>query len=66
MAKQKRSQLTAAPLPQRMTFAGSSAGAIDETTNSLPPTSLAAWFADEAAVAAFSVPLKPQGAARGV
>ena len=65
MARRK-SQLTSGPLPRQMRFSGSSAGAIDETTTSLPPTTLAAWFSDEAQVAAFSVPLKPQGAARAV
>ena len=63
MARRK-SQLTTGPIPQRMQFAGGSAGAIDETTTSRPPTSLAAWFSDEAAVAAFAMPVKPQEARR--
>ena len=65
MARRK-SQLTTAPLPRRMEFAGGSSGALDPSTQPLPETSLAAWFGDEAQVAAFSVPLKPQGAARAV
>ena len=64
MAKQQRSKLTTGALPRRMQFAGGSAGAIDETTTSRPPTSLAAWFSDEAAVAKFAMPVKPQEARR--
>ena len=62
MAKQKRSQLTSGPIPQRMTFAGGSSGALDPTTQPLPESSLAAWFSDEAAVAAFSTPVVPRQA----
>ena len=62
MAKQQRSrsQLTTGPIPRRMQFAGGSSGALDQSTVSLPPTSLAAWFSDEAAVARFSQPVKPR------
>ena len=60
MAKQQRSKLTTGALPRRMQFAGCSAGAIDETTTSRPPTSLAAWFSYEAAVQAFSTPVAPR------
>ena len=58
--KQPPSKLTSAPLPRRMQFAGGSSGALDQSTVSLPPTSLAAWFSDEAATAAFSAPVKPR------
>ena len=58
--KQPPSKLTSAPLPRRMQFAGGSSGALDQSTVSLPPTSLAAWFSDEAAVARFSQPVRPR------
>ena len=64
MAKQQRSQLTTGALPRRMQFAGGSAGAIDQSTVKMPPTSLAAWFSDEAAVRAFAMPVRPQEARR--
>ena len=63
MARRK-SQLTTGPIPQRMQFAGGSSGALDQSTVELPPTSLAAWFSDEAAVQAFAMPVKPQEARR--
>ena len=46
MAKQQRSrsQLTSAPLPRRMQFAGSSAGALDPSTQPLPrPEQWGGW-----------------------
>ena len=61
MARRK-SQLTTAPLPRRMEFAGGSSGALDPSTQPLPETSLAAWFSDEAAVARFSQPVRPRRA----
>ena len=61
MARRK-SQLTTAPLPRRMEFAGGSSGALDPSTQPLPETSLAAWFSDEAAVARFSQPVRPRQA----
>ena len=63
MARRK-SQLTTGPIPQRMQFAGGSSGALDPTTQPLPPTSLESWFGDEAAVAKFAMPVKPQEARR--
>jgi hypothetical protein len=44
-----------------MKFAGASAGVLDTSTLPKRPTSLEAWFTDEAAVTAFSVPVKPRG-----
>lgn len=60
MAKQQRSKLTTGPIPQRMTFAGGSSGALDPTTQPLPPTSLESWFGDAEAVAKFSQPVRPR------
>ena len=60
MAKQKRSKLISGAMPQRMTFAGGSAGALDPSAQPLPETSLQRFFADEAAVAKFNQPVKPR------
>ena len=60
MTRKQRSKLTTGPLPQRMTFAGGSSGALDPTTQPLPPTSLESWFADAEAVARFSQPVRPR------
>ena len=59
MARRK-SQLTTGPIPQRMTFAGGSSGALDPTTQPLPETELQRFFRDEKAVQAFAVPVKPR------
>jgi hypothetical protein len=64
MAKQRRANhrlATPATLSTPMKFAGASSGVLDTSTLPKPPTSLEAWFTDEAAVTAFSVPVKPRG-----
>jgi len=62
MAKQKRSQQKSYALPKSGMQLGNASGlgVIDSTTLQLPPTSLAEWFSDAAAVEAFSQPAKPR------
>jgi hypothetical protein len=59
MARRKpQAQVTGGPIPKRMHLPKDVA--IDPTTLTLPEPALKAWFADEAAVAQFSVPVRPR------
>ena len=60
MARKKKAQaqVTGGPIPKRMQLPRDVA--IDPTTLSLPEPALKAWFADEAKVAQFSVPVRPR------